>query len=69
MAETARIAPVGYLNTGALVWFVGFLVYFTHPSTLSVRASGYVYGALALVGGVFIGTGLARLDVPFPKPR
>jgi hypothetical protein len=63
MFDGARFGGETYLNTGALVWFIGFLVYYRRPEVVSVRGAGYVYGALALIGGVFIGVGLTRVDL------
>ena len=64
MFDGPRLGAEKYLNAGALVWLVGFLVYYLQPAVISTRGAGYVYGALALVGGVFIGVGLAAVEFP-----
>ncbi|MFB6296659.1 MAG: hypothetical protein ABEH66_07470 [Halobacteriales archaeon] len=66
MVRGPRDRPERYLNAGALIWFVGFLVYFVRPAPITLRAAGYVYGALALLGGVFLGVGLVHTDLRVP---
>lgn len=64
MTVSLRTGPSLYLTWGAILWIVGFYFHYVNPVFIPPGAGGYLYGTLALCGGVLIGVGFDRLEFP-----
>ena len=66
MSHAISVQPAQYLTFGTLFWFVGFYLHHAIPGVIPDGVTGHLYGTFALVGGIFIGVELDRLEFPTP---
>lgn len=64
MFDRASDQPAQFLTVGALIWLGGLYLHYASPVVVPAGATGYLYGTLALIGGVCIGIGFERLSFP-----